>query len=221
MNFTAASKMLAFGLLFSATTLMGGKEIEVKMQLDEKVLDSFKNWLSANAQYKGQEDHYEHYLNNPTKSFYFISDQGFTDALGSLRVRCCKQKGDSVCYKFRHIDPETNKTTHRDEHESKVASGQSMLDLFRSLGYTEEIIIQKTRHLYTVGDFEICIDTVKDIGLFVEVELKKDIEDVKKGLELIYDFLKNCGLKSFSQFDRSYTHMTLNPHYDFSQKTNL
>lgn len=211
--------------IFSSTLLMAGKEIEVKIQLNQDELENFQEWLIKHTEYKGEEQHTEYYLDNPQRSFYFDDKaKGFRDALGSLRIRRTLKDDkfkDSYCYKYRHLDPETGKTTHRDEHELVVENADTMLDIMTCLGYTERITIEKTRKLFATGDFEVCIDDVKNIGTFVEVELKKNDVEVKEGLALIYSFLKNHGLIKFKQYDRSYVHMITNPGFDFSYDVSL
>lgn len=210
--------LLAMGTFLS---IHAGQEIEIKMQLEEPVLDALlQKIIDEKATLVATEEHTEYYLNNPDKSFYFDSEKGYKDALGSLRIRMT-DKGDSMCYKFRHIDPITGKTTHRDEHETKIGSGDEALKLFKAIGYTEEIFIRKARTKYQYKDFEICLDKVADIGFFVEVELKKDVIDPKEGLALIREFLKEWGITKFKQFDRSYVHMILNPGYDFGENVTL
>lgn len=197
------------------------KEIEVKMLLSPVQIEQFKAWLASNAQYLGQERHTEYYLDNPKNSFYFYDQKkGFIDALGTLKIRCT-EKRDSVCYKYRHIDPKTGLTTHRDEYESFVANGEQMLSLFETLGYTDKILIQKLRTLYLFDCFEVSFDEVKGIDTFVEVELKKDVESVQAGVALIYDFLKTHGIDHFVQVERSYVHMLANPGYNFGKEISL
>lgn len=191
-------------------------EIELKIQLDQKQRQLFTQWLSDHAQCKGTVDHTEYYLDNPNDS-YWIFDAGFKDSLKTVRVRLTP-KGDSVCYKFRHVDPITKRATHRDEYETSVKDGLTMLEILTALGYTQQTIIKKTRCAYVYKEFEIVLDDVENIGSFIEIELKQPSEDVAVGRQRIENLLKAIGITEYTEFDRGYIHMAWNPECDFAIK---
>jgi len=70
------------------------KEIEVKFQIDDLVLQKTKKWLSKNASHLGMTHHVESYLNKPETTFFFTSPEGYKDERDYLRVRLTKD-GDS------------------------------------------------------------------------------------------------------------------------------
>lgn len=200
--------------------LNAGKEIELKMQLDAGQMIQLRAWLGSHAQSLGTTMQSECYFDNPKNSFYFKTKEGIYDALGSLRVRSTA-KGDSVCYKYRHTDPVTGKTTHRDEYETAIKDGQEMIKLLQCLGYTDLMMFKKERAAFVYNNFEIVIDKAEGFGEFVEIELKKATDDVKAGIQQIYNFLKSLGITELKEFDRSYIHMKLNPGVDFGRMTKL
>lgn len=218
------------------------KEIEIKIRPTESQLDLLKKWLKQNAQHKGMKRQKDVYVDNPEKSFTFNS-HGFIDAYDKLRVRFEKNK-ESICYKYRHVDPKTNKTLSCDELEFPITDhrgiqrvfsvlgfdgikldescdGEKILALLEKHGFTRQDIIEKDRDAYLYKEFEIVIDDVKDLGIFVEVELKNNESNVRKGIRDIYDLLKLIGFKKIVQFDRSYLHMLWNPTYDFSEEVDV
>ena len=196
------------------------QEIEIKIQITPEQMTILDKWLSKNSEYKGEIHHIESYLDNPDHTFLFDAD-GMKDARDWLRVRFT-DNGDSVCLKRFHPDPENpGKHTHCDEYETKVNDGKMTLDLLKNLGFTSETILDKTRKTYDAKDFEIVVDDVKDLGIFVEIELKKDVDDVKKGHEEINNLLKQIGITEFKKQFRGYVSMLWNPQINFGEEIKL
>ncbi len=195
------------------------KEIEIKIKLDNSQVEQFKKWLIQHAKFMDKLQIIDYYLDNPKKSFYKVSPQGFKDPLEFWRVR----QIDNVyflCNKKRVID-ETGKTVSVEENEAVTPEGEAILQIFKKRGFTDQIIIYKTREIFQYEDFEIVLDYVKKLGEFVEIELKSDEQDPIQGKKLIYDLLKKIGLTEFIQFDRGYLCMILNAGYNFGEKVNL
>jgi len=192
------------------------KEIEVRIKIDPQALETAKKWLTKNAEYLGEKEHIEYYLNKPATSFFFTAPEGYKDAIDYLRVRLTEQ-GDSICFKKLYEDPIEKRPLYCEEYESEVADGKKVLELFKALGYTDQTLMQKTRQIYTFDCFEIVIDHVKDLGIFMEVELKTEIPNIKAGINLIYDFIRSIGIKRFELQTRGYVSMLWNPTYNFGQ----
>ncbi|MBD3232071.1 class IV adenylate cyclase [Candidatus Dependentiae bacterium] len=196
------------------------KEIEVKFQLDDKLFSQINEWLNKNAKHVNKINHSEYYLNNPNASFLFTAPEGYKDAKDFLRIRFTKD-GDSFCLKKFHEDPIEKRPLYCDEYEVKVSDGKKTLELMEVLGYTEQTLVEKTRNIYTFDVFEIVIDQVTNLGIFMEVELKAKVDNAKIGLNLIYDFLKSIGITKFKLQTRGYTSMLWNPEYDFGKEVVL
>lgn len=201
------------------------QEIEIKIQITPEQMSILDKWLSSNSEYKGEIHHIEYYLDNPENTFLFeadgMKDTRILDAKDWLRVRMT-ENGDSICLKRFHPDPENpGKHTHCDEYETKVESGKMTLELLKNLGFTNETILDKTRKTYDAKEFEIVVDDVKGLGIFVEIELKKDVDDVKKGHEEINNLLKQIGIIEFKKQFRGYVSMLWNPQINFGEETKL
>ena len=196
------------------------KEIEVKIQIKPEFVDILQNWLENNAKFITNLVVTDHYMDNPKSSFYSLSPLGYKETLQFLRLRIT-DKDHFICYKKRHIDLE-NRTASVDECQTKVEDGHKLLELLNCLGYTNQTLVQKKQQFYMIDDtFELVIDDIKNLGEFIEIELKKEVTDVKTGIQMIYDLLKKIGITEFKSFDRGYLCMTLNPDYDFSEDVNL
>jgi len=196
------------------------KEIEVKIQISDEQLDMVKKWLHQNSTFCGEVQHEEYYLDNPTSPLTFISPEGFKDAHYYLRVRKSPEKGDSICLKKWYGDS-SGKKTHCDEWEIAVSNGSTALELLNQLGFTNATPIKKTRCIYRFDEFEVVIDNVENLGVFIEVELKQNVDDVHVGLQRIYELIKKMGIASCKKQERGYTSMVWNPQYDFGELLEL
>jgi predicted adenylyl cyclase CyaB len=206
-------KLIIYALAFTSCLINAGKEIELKISIPADIRCKLEEWLRINAQYLGETEQKEYYVTSPHEAWDYSA--GFKDTLKTMRIRQ-EASGDSFCYKYRHLDPITKKTTHRDEYETKVACGAVMLEIVQKLGYTDCTMVYKKRRSYLVRSaFEIVFDDVVGVGQFVEIELKESVDNVRSGIELIENLLKELGIYTFKQYDRGYIHMIWNPGYEF------
>lgn len=213
-------KTLILNLLFSGTLMVNAaKEIELKFSLPVERYEAVEHWMKENALYKGESEQEEWYLARLDHAWDY--SLGFKDTMDTLRVRR-EKKGDSFCCKKAHLDAVTKKITHRDELETKIADGLILLQALKVMGYTDQTLVQKVRKTYVVRDtFEVVFDSVKGIGKFIEVELKKPVDDVKEGMTQIEKLLKEIGITELTVYGRSYIHMIWNPKYEFGEKRTL
>lgn len=195
------------------------KEIEIKIKLNENKTECLKKWLIQNAKFMDKFQMTDYYLDNPKKSLYKIDSEGFKDPLEFWRIR----KIDNVyflCNKKRTID-QSGKTVSVEENEAVTPEGEAILQIFKQRGFTDQVIISKTREIFQIEDLEVVFDDVQKLGKFVEIELKSDEQDVPAGIKKIYDLLKKIGITQFIQYDRGYLCMLLNPKIDFGEEKKL
>lgn len=195
------------------------KEIEIKIKLENNKTELLRKWLIQNAKFMDKLQIIDYYLDNPKKSLYKISPEGFKDPLEFWRVR----QIDNVyflCNKKRVID-ENGRTISVEENEAVTPEGEAIIQILKKRGFTDQVIIYKTREIFQYEDFEIVFDSVKNLGEFIEIELKSDEQDPIQGKSLIYDLLKKIGVTDFIQFDRGYLCMILNPKSNFGEKVIL
>ncbi|PIR89804.1 class IV adenylate cyclase [bacterium (Candidatus Gribaldobacteria) CG10_big_fil_rev_8_21_14_0_10_37_21] len=87
----------------------------------------------------------------------------------SARIR---GRGEKRNVEFKEI----NRTGVGMEFSSPLSSVESGINFLTKLGFEEAFTILKVREIYKYKDFEICLDDVEQLGLFIEVEypLKND-----------------------------------------------
>ena len=78
--------------------------------------------------------------------------------------------------------------------------------------------MEKKRKKFLVGVYEIVIDEVKNLGTFVEIEIKQQVADPKSALKNLETFLvQTIGIKEFWLQTRGYISQLRNPEINVSK----
>lgn len=145
------------------------KEIEIQVQI-EKSAKLFK-FLETQAQFIGQERQIDTYFSPAHKNFIEVRP-----IREWLRLRKSGKK-HSINYKNWHYDND-GKSHYCDEYESPVESLTQVKNIFKALNMKKVVTVDKTRKIYLYKDYEISIDSIKDLGDFVEIEYKGKAKNV-------------------------------------------
>jgi adenylate cyclase class 2 len=98
------------------------------------------------------------------------------------------------------------------EKEVDVNNKKKLEDIIELLGFKKTVEVHKKRIKTKYHDYEICLDEVKDLGSFVEVEKMSD-EDGEKIQKELFNFLKTFGVKEEDRMLIGYDTMVLNKKY--------
>ena len=93
-----------------------------------------------------------------------------------LRLRT-ETKGGAIKHVFTMKKSVTNQMDSI-EHETGVADDSELLKIVEHIGFVPFSDLTKTRQKATLGDIELCIDTVDGLGDFIEAE-KLTAEDAE------------------------------------------
>lgn len=88
------------------------------------------------------------------------------------------------------------------EHETPIEDPEEMRKILLRSGFVTVFDINKTRRRGELGEFEICIDDVKELGKFMEVCLIADEHENTR--ERIIQFLKGLGFRDRDIETRGY-----------------
>lgn len=83
------------------------------------------------------------------------------------------------------------------ERELEILDGEKMIDILKILKYQEVPTVDKKRIKIKYKNMEIVLDTVKDLGEFIEAEKivkTENPEDRKKTQEELFTFLETLGV---------------------------
>jgi adenylate cyclase class 2 len=135
-------------------------EIEIKSYCDDHGA-VIKKLVALGARHGGIRKERDLYLNHPSRDFRRTGE--------ALRLRQVNDDNIILTYKGPRL---STKAKTRREEEVTVADFESMLTIFKFLGFSPSGTVVKERDIFMLDDVEICIDRVEGIGNFVELEMK-------------------------------------------------
>lgn len=125
----------------------------------------------------------------------------------SFRLTNCvrvREKGDraSVAYKHDYFD-ENDIWTYSDEYETNVESAQAMKDVFYQLWFTELVVVNNLKHYFYDGDYEIVVEDVDGLGVFLEVEFRSIVASWDEAtIKLqINKYIKDLGFDNYEEMN--------------------
>ena len=165
-------------------------EIEVKVRLED--IEAMKQKLAGRgAVFEEPVTHSDHYFK---QRGYNDRAQGPGDFI--IRIRKVGDKAILTCKVLTEVRGAWI------ENETEIADPDEMERILGSAGFVTVFRLNKTRNRGRLGEFEICIDDVKELGKFMEVCL--DSEEKDSSRERIIAFLKELGFTEGSIDTRGY-----------------
>ena len=163
-------------------------EVEVKVHLTKKKFDEVEKKLKKIAKFIKTSSQIDDYYSPAHRNF---AKPKYPYEWLSVRKR---DAGFKINYK--HWYPEGIKeTTHCDEFETGVEDVSKLEKILKALDIKKIVTVNKTRRVYLYkNEIEIAMDTVKDLGYFIEAEAMKDMGGVKKTREYLIKFLNSFGI---------------------------
>lgn len=168
-------------------------EVEAKAHLEqpERVISSILELGGREIYFTVQRDTY---YRHPGRDFA-ITDE-------ALRIR--EEEGRSfITYKGPKLDAETKS---REELEVPLVDPKDLGVLLLRLGFEPVAVVEKRRRGYLVGTLEVCVDEVKGLGQFLEVEAR-ECQDLAEGKDRVLGLLETLGLDQLER--RSYLELLL------------
>ncbi|WP_424018537.1 class IV adenylate cyclase [Halorientalis pallida] len=175
-------------------------EVEVKVRADhEAVRDRL---AELDAEPLGTVEQVDTYFDAPHRDFAATDE--------ALRLREERDSDGAITeltYKGPLVEAES-KT--REEIESEVADRERVQAIFESLGFSPAATVEKERTRFRVHEFTVTLDSVSEVGEFVEVETECEREaDVPTERDAAQDLLKSLDLDPDDGIRTSYLGMLL------------
>ena len=157
-------------------------------------------WGATKVKTRQEEDHY---FNAP--------DRDFAQTDEALRLRRVASS-NFLTYKGPKLDPQTKTRT---EIEVPLAPGEeaaeAMTQLLNHLGYRPVAVVLKERRVFQTKrqgfDLEICLDEVKDVGRFAELEILAPDDRLDQARKVLQTAAAELGLTASER--RSYLELLL------------
>jgi len=158
----------------------------------------------------GEEHQIDTYYNAPHRDF--LAEPNVSEW---LRLR--EEKGGaSITYK-RWLPFETRVKTHCDEFESELSDGEAVRKLLEALDFADLIVVDKHREEWLLDDVVIALDTVKDLGSFVEFEYKGDAQTVPEAHHHIEQCIAKLDAK-LGDTHTGYPHQLISKHREQTKR---
>lgn len=187
-------------------------EIEIKAPADHSTLRS--TLVSLDAEYEGSVYQVDTYYDHPCRSFKATDE--------ALRVRRERNRDSGsdphglgavphganirLTYKGPRVD-DASKT--RAEYETIVESEEFIRQILEALGFSPLPPVKKTRERYSYDDFTVTLDSVDELGAFVEIETKGTEEDIAPLRDEALSVLQQLGLAPEATIQTSYLSLLL------------
>lgn len=185
---------------------MKNKEIEIKLRLNDDTSAKVSTFLENHARFVKEVTQDDRYY-QPKGNSYIQKDGSIYEW---LRLRNDGGK-NILCYKLIHVDDGNNR--YKDEYETVVEDPEQMDNILVATGFVSLVRVVKNRKVYDFEHeghkYEIALDTIDDLGSFIEVEVKGSFESIKeanRGLESVANVL---GLDLEKENYLGYAHMLL------------
>lgn len=104
---------------------------------------------------------------------------------------------------FTVKQPQSNELD-AEEHETEITDSAEFKEALILMGYKPVVEIHKVRRKAKYKDYEICLDDVKELGSFVEVEKITEEENAEEIQEELFKFLESLGIKRENRVTNGY-----------------
>jgi adenylate cyclase class 2 len=175
-------------------------EVELKLPADHDSLREKLDDLGA--------DHVDSRTQNDT--YYNAPHREFAETDEALRIRHETTDHSEAVTKLTYKGPlvEAESKT-REEHETVVDDDQALTGILSGLGFEPAARVEKDREFYVLDGYTISLDSVTDLGEFVEIERETTEAEVERVREGAVDLLAELGLDPGEQIRTSYLGLLL------------
>lgn len=182
------------------------KEIEVLVEVYDDI-SNIKNKFK-NFEYKGLKNTTDEYFYDPKRDT--LKPDKNNQLSHCLRLR---SKNDEYYITYKDDVFDNDVWLYSNEYETKIESIEMIKEIFNKLGLMKFIEINNNKETYVYNDYEIVIEDVKDLGIFMEVEYcTNDDIDVKLVKKEIQDFIDSLNLNVSKELNMGKPEMYMKKH---------
>jgi len=144
---------------------MSDREIEIQVKIENST--NLLDFLAQNAQFQKESHQVDTYYCPPHRGFLAMRP-----VEEWLRLRDSNGRY-SITYKNWHYEG-NGKSNYCDEYETPVENLESLQKILGVLNFKPITTVDKLRKTWRHQGYEIAVDSVKNLGDFVEIEYKGD-----------------------------------------------
>lgn len=170
------------------------KEIEVEVAFDNSKEEVIR--ILSKYEYIGEKEIYDTYYYDPQRPN--LKPEEDLRLNETFRVR----KTDSssyITYKKQHFKGKL--WIYSDEYETSIGDADTIKKVISLLGLKPLIEVHNKRKIYKNKNFEIELEEIDGLGLFIEVEKMSRSDDEMREKEKIREFIRGLGLKNVRELN--------------------
>lgn len=175
-------------------------EIEIKVKLEN--ISLLKKFLEQEGDFILSSKQRDEYYTPAYRNFVDISP-----IEEWLRLRDSNGKF-SVNYKKWHYEKDKT-SNYADEFETEISDLDEMKKIFAVLDFRPLVTVEKQRSSWNYKDYEISIDSIKELGEFVEIEYTGRDTNPKEITDQMITFLTNLQCGSIERDFKGYPYLLL------------
>ena len=182
------------------------KEIEILVEVKDDI-DTVKNKLK-DFEHVGLNHTIDEYYYDPLRDD--LKPDNNNQLANCLRLRA---KNDNYYVTYKNDVFEGEKWLYSNEYETKIESIEMMKEVFERLGLKKFLEIDNNKEIYKTDKYEIALEDVKDLGIFLEVEYctNEDV-DVSKIKEEIQEFIDKLEINVSEELNMGKPEMYMHKH---------
>lgn len=158
-------------------------ETEIKIKLNKNEFDYLKDFLNKKAKFINESNQKDTYYQPIHRKF--IEVDNITEW---LRIR---EQGNKKILNYK----KWYDTIYCDEYEVEIDNTENLDKIFKIIGLEIIAFVDKTRIKYMyMNKFEFSLDYIKELGYFVEIEIKHYDKSIMEEYDNLLKLAKNLGL---------------------------
>lgn len=168
------------------------QEIEILVECyssKDQVFDSLSSFF-----YHGAKKVKDIYYYDPLR--WFLKPWKNNKLEASFRLRN-KEWKYFITYKRDYSD-EQGIWVYSDEYETEVSDIETIQQILDTLWFKELVVVDNLKYVFTNQNYEIVLEEVEDLWLFIEIELlNRDVaeKDIKKQKDIMKQYLESLWLQ--------------------------
>jgi predicted adenylyl cyclase CyaB len=183
------------------------KEIEPTVEVFEKEKDIDKKLTEAGFELVEEYSVDDIYMSNQHESIKELSS--FEILKNSFLIRNINDEIIQLVYKNKEFD-EKGQIISEEKYRIPIEDIENAKKFFENLGFKEIFQMYDEIKVYKKGEVELQVEKVKNLGIFIELEMFAEEEDVDSKREEIHRILKGLPIKIGEDFDIKKAHLMLN-----------
>lgn len=173
-------------------------ETEIKIKLTEGEYQKLDEFLKENGRFINEINHIDTYYEPTYRRFYKkgekVSEWLRIGERGNKNIINYKNWYDNYC----------------DEYEVEIDDVKNIKRIFKILNLEELIKVDKKRKTYMYKDkYEIALDNVKELGYYIEIEIKKYDKSPEKDYKDLLELAEYLELNLKQMIKMGYPHIIL------------